>query len=889
MNKHFYRIIFNKARGIMMVVAEIVKRHQGEGRSSQKATSTASHSKVTAALKPLSFLTFVALGMVSIVTHSQASTIISDNSAAQSQRPTIIERPNGPTVVNIQEANKAGVSHNKYNQFDVSRDGVILNNSAQSSNTQLGGNIAGNSNLAHSGGAKVILNEINSANASQLNGKIEVAGQKAQVVIANAAGITCNGCGFINADRATLTTGSAIIGEDGKLVGYQVEQGNITINGEFDSREQDYTDLIARAVSINGKMHANDLTVIAGKNKVSQDLQKIEKLESNDAKPELAIDVAALGGMYANKIILMSTETGVGVYNAGKIARASTYDTFNTVSITADGKITNINSGSIGNEYNYDSGEGLNLNININGSQGIDNEGGIYGGNVTLVSQQTINNNYLISSLNNLTLQAKDVYNTSSIYADNVNVIADGKIVNTKTGFLSSISGDPEANVNFNGQKGIENEGVIYSGNIYLASQQAISNSGKLSAGNFAIARFDSLSNYSPSGINLTGSKGIVNEDDFHDIIIDGKFTNTGSIWGGYGEFNLISSQSIDNFGKIYGKNVNLVSQQAINNQGSITADNNVTLQGSSVNNAGLIDNSFGYSDLNITVDGLFNNTGRIEAKDKDINLSSSQTINNKGEISAKNINIASQQAINNSGRIKSADTMNLALTTLNNNVGGLIYSGGALNIGKSLNNQGNATGKANAVNNHSATIEAKGNVTITAKEINNINDTFKTEETFLGTQTVKDWSLDEGRTKVYTSATASEVPGIGKIKKLNVAGEGSYFDYYAFEYDKTTYETQVVNKGIQAKISSGTNLTLSADKVTNYNSILGGNRHITGTLKDEMFDYNADNKTTIVDGGKGYSMKLYNVTSKLRSSKCESFTFVGNFGDKTKTTTGCP
>lgn len=47
----------------------------------------------------------------------------------------------------------------------------------------------------------MILNEVNGGSPSQLHGYIEVAGQRAKVVIAN-AGIS----GFINASRATPTT-----------------------------------------------------------------------------------------------------------------------------------------------------------------------------------------------------------------------------------------------------------------------------------------------------------------------------------------------------------------------------------------------------------------------------------------------------------------------------------------------------------------------------------------------------------------------------------------------------------------------------------------------------------------------------------------------------------
>ncbi|MCZ5750933.1 filamentous hemagglutinin N-terminal domain-containing protein [Escherichia coli] len=39
--------------------------------------------------------------------------------------------------------------------------------------------------MAGKGEARIILNEVNSRNPSQLNGFVEVAGKKAQVVIAN--------------------------------------------------------------------------------------------------------------------------------------------------------------------------------------------------------------------------------------------------------------------------------------------------------------------------------------------------------------------------------------------------------------------------------------------------------------------------------------------------------------------------------------------------------------------------------------------------------------------------------------------------------------------------------------------------------------------------------
>ena len=81
-------------------------------------------------------------------------------------------------------------------QFDVAEKGAVLNNARKAAQTQMAGWVQGNPNLAR-GEAKVILNEVNSANPSRLKGYVEVAGKKADVVIANPSGIQCDGCGVI--------------------------------------------------------------------------------------------------------------------------------------------------------------------------------------------------------------------------------------------------------------------------------------------------------------------------------------------------------------------------------------------------------------------------------------------------------------------------------------------------------------------------------------------------------------------------------------------------------------------------------------------------------------------------------------------------------------------
>ena len=437
MNKHLYRIVFNKARGMLMVVPEIAGTHRPGAN-----TSGAGHTlnQLIAGLSPLTLLTSLALGLMTISLPASAD-IVADKNAPGNQQPTVINSGNGTPQVNIQTPSAGGVSRNTYTQFDVDQRGAILNNASAPTNTQLGGYVAGNPWLAK-GEAKIILNEVNSRDPSKLNGYIEVAGKKAQVVIANPAGITCDGCGFINANRATLTTGTPII-NNGNLDGYNVTQGTITVQGKgLDSSQQDYTDIIARSVDVNAGLWANELSVVAGKNKVSADTQHIEKLGSNDVdSPQFSVDVAALGGMYANSIRLVGTENGVGVRNAGTIGTQA-----GSVVVTADGRI--VNSGTISSAQN----------LHITTQQSLTNSGTVYGKNDVQLSAQ--------GDIANL--------GTGQVGANgHLNITTQGSLTNQGT-----LAADGSATVT--SRRGMNNSGTLSSGQGLALSASSIDNSGTL-------------------------------------------------------------------------------------------------------------------------------------------------------------------------------------------------------------------------------------------------------------------------------------------------------------------------------------------------------------------------------------------------------------------------
>ncbi|SEJ84016.1 DUF637 domain-containing protein [Pseudomonas sp. NFACC07-1] len=227
---------------------------------------------------------------------------------------------NGVPVVNIAKPNGSGLSHNQFKDYNVGSNGVILNNATNPAQaTQLGGIILGNPNLQGTA-ATTILNEVNGGNPSQLRGYTEVAGQSAHVIVANPYGISCNGCGFINTPKATLTTGKPII-ENGQVSRYQVDQGSVAIEGAgLNANNVDRFEIITRSAKINAEIQAKNLTIVAGRNDVNANtLNATARADDGSAKPELAIDSSALGGMYAGAIKLVGTEAGVGVKLDGKM------------------------------------------------------------------------------------------------------------------------------------------------------------------------------------------------------------------------------------------------------------------------------------------------------------------------------------------------------------------------------------------------------------------------------------------------------------------------------------------------------------------------------------------------------------------------------------------
>lgn len=191
------------------------------------------------------------------ISTARAQQII-DPSAPIRFRPSIGVSANGTPKIDIAAPSFGGVSHNKFQRYDVDTRGVILNNSGLGGTSVIGGAVSANPNLVGGPTAKVIVNEVTSALPSSLNGPTEVFGSRADVIIANPNGVTCGSCSFINAGRVTLTTGVPKPDYQTGAVSYSVTGGTVSVtgNGLVGTNLGDI-DLIGRQITVTAPIDSS--------------------------------------------------------------------------------------------------------------------------------------------------------------------------------------------------------------------------------------------------------------------------------------------------------------------------------------------------------------------------------------------------------------------------------------------------------------------------------------------------------------------------------------------------------------------------------------------------------------------------------------------------------
>ena len=309
---------------------------------------------------------------------------------------------NGTSIVNINTPNDKGLSHNQYDSFSINNNGLILNNANRPVSTELAGYIMGNPNLVGPT-AKAILNEVTGTNSTAMNGALEVAGNKAHVIIANPNGISINNGTFINTNAVTLTTGKPII-DNGNISAYKINQGTIQIDSKgLNASKTARTDILAEAVKVNGELWAKNLQMVSGQNtvNVNSDGKVINVTKNNDSN-KIGLDVAKIGGMYANSIYLVGTNDGLGVNNKGIVSASD------TLSLDANGRVEN--TGTITSSDAYIKSKSFDQT----------GEAKFYADNATFVvdslsqnGNQATNKNPIILAQNSLSIAGQAISNTN--------------------------------------------------------------------------------------------------------------------------------------------------------------------------------------------------------------------------------------------------------------------------------------------------------------------------------------------------------------------------------------------------------------------------------------------------------------------------------------------
>ncbi|CRM25166.1 Filamentous hemagglutinin [Pseudomonas sp. 24 E 13] len=547
---------------------------------------------------------------------------------------------NGVPVVNIATPNGAGLSHNQFKDYNVGPNGVILNNgNGPMVNTQLGGIIVGNPNLK-GGAANVILNEVNGGSASQLRGYTEVAGQSAKVIVANPYGVTCSGCGFINTPNVTLTTGKPVIDPTGQLKSYQVDGGAVTIDGEgLNASNVERFDIITRSAKINAQINARELNVIAGRNDVdAQSLKTTVRADDGSAKPELAIDSSALGGMYAGAIKLVGTEAGVGVKLDGTLAASG-----GDIQLDANGRLSMAQAAATGN-------------VKVS-AQTVDLTDKVYAnGNVRLSSAQDLVNRKSIAAGQRIEINAASVNNPgiieAGVAADNTRNTTGDLVVNAQT-VTTSGSLLASRGLAITAAQALTNQGAIIQAKNIEVSSAKLTNQG-------ATARLfgeQSLVISSPAIVNLGGL-----------------------IRFGEGQAATLNSASLDNRqGRIEMAGGSLALTSAdLNNSGGQVIANDLTVNAGNLNNQNGVlvakTATVNASDLDNSLKGL------IQADGGALNLSVANTFNNNQGFAqaSTDLNVTAGTLSSNAGGVLSADTGKLTLTAAQqlNNAQGRLQAG---------------------------------------------------------------------------------------------------------------------------------------------------------------------------------------------------------------------
>ena len=707
--------------------------------------------------------------------------ILPDQRAPGNRQPLVQETANGIPLVNISAPTAGGVSRNDYERFNIPAKGAILNNSYTLSKTELAGYVQGNANMAQ-GPAKIIVNQVTSGNPTTMNGFLEVAGHKADVIIANPNGITVNGGGFINTARAILTTGKPEYDNKERLKDFRIDNdATILITGNgLNGKKADTLELYTRAAEIKAAIFGNTVHVTTGANVIDANTGKVTAIEGKGKKPEIAIDVKDLGGMYAGRIFLIGNEKGLPIdikgaiesqhmvldnqgnlYHAGTthstedmtihakdIQNTGTMASSGHMTLQADGQITNdkiigsegnmaITANQVTNHKTIASEKDLSITTTSEEENALDNSNSeiLANGNVTIQASHTDNMNGNIASGSTLSIQGKTLNNSQGkLTAYGSNTISVSDKLENEQGLIAA-----NENISISSDLIHNAQGTITAGQNETITTKDIQLDGKLAAGNNLTITTD----HDITNDSAKENYGITQADGNLTISAKGNLTNSKKLES-KGTLTL-SAKDISNkeSGEINGGSVSITST-TLTNRGLVSADQANTITTDILQN--IATGRIYGEDITLHAKTLGNRKDKVleeklaaamkDLKQKEQDLddafaidvtafkSNSEKENYFKEIENKQAAYAASKAAVEAILEDMAQVKSATIAARND----MIITGDTLlNSASSLLYAGGdmAISEAKDITNQGADIKAQGNMSLTAPTITNANEAF--------------------------------------------------------------------------------------------------------------------------------------------------------------------
>ncbi|MFU2070767.1 filamentous hemagglutinin N-terminal domain-containing protein [Bordetella hinzii] len=533
------------------------------------------------------------------------------------------------TQIDIVKPDAHGTSYNSFSEFETL--GVVINNSRTNTASKLVGGVKRNPALAGGTASTIVLDNIGDA-PMRLNGLVEIAGDRADLLMVGRNGIVCNSCGFINTGNLTLGAGELRRDADGKLR-LDTSGARINIGGAGLSAPEANVALVAQQIDLLAPIYGKDVALHIVKGLYGVEDGRTESLgEAFDA--ELG-DYVGVPNILADGSITLYT-------NARRL------------------DVKNVNLSATGD-------------IKLQSEQGeIDVESSRFKANENLAMQaQTLDIRKSATDSRNLSLQGEAVksYGMFSV-ADEIKVAAgqaklEASSFDSRQGTALSVDQLELASVRVNGSLAMTAD-VLKARSFDAQGEQARIEArdiqmegGELAYRKLAIEGFEQLSTdgsrlradalaMSAAGADATVRLGGGTRVTSDSLALEGiaSLENAGDITL-RGGLTLAHMDQVTNRGRIHAASLEITGVRgAVRNAGDITV-----------------------ADSRLSGVGAVDNAGRWTSES--FAMADSGSLDNTGDLLAGELSVANSEGLANSGRLTAADARLTDVRTVSNRVGG--------------------------------------------------------------------------------------------------------------------------------------------------------------------------------------------------------------------------